>query len=196
MSPLSKLDELDPLIPSVRGSIVFLGGGEYHHFSFMLLRRFKVPLVLLLFDKHFDAFSSENGFIRCDSWLRHVLELRSLVRLIFIHEREKREGKVHFVKPEPSRILDLIGGNRVYVSIDKDVLDLPLTRWGKGWLPLERLLDILGSLPKRKIIGVDVCGEPDGLEIWKICESERVNLMILRALGVRLPAFRNELKAG
>ncbi|MCS7233789.1 MAG: hypothetical protein N3C62_06210 [Synergistetes bacterium] len=183
----SKLCEIDDLIPKRQKLICFLGGGEYHHFSLLFLRRISFPFVLLLFDKHFDALKREDNFIRCDSWIRDALGLKNLFKLVFICKAEVRRDKICFLPPDPSKLSNLIKGKQVYISIDKDVLDLPLTRWGRGWLSLDELLNLLISISREKIIGVDICGEPDKLELWKIPQSERINLLILKALGVVIP---------
>lgn len=188
MCPLYKLDELDGLVPRGQRLIAFLGGGEYHHFSLLFLRRISLPFVLLLFDKHFDGLiSKENSFVRCDSWLRFALELDTLYKVLFICRADVERGKLRFLPPDPFKLLRAIKGKRVYISIDKDILDIPLTRWGKGWLSLSELLSLLKVIPQNKIIGVDICGEPDELELWKIPQSESINLALLKALGVKVP---------
>lgn len=195
MCSLRKLDEFDAFVPKGRKLIVFLGGGEYHHFSLLFLRRISVPFALLLFDKHFDGLlSKESDFVRCDSWLRFALELKVLSKVLFICKADVERGKLRFLPPDPSKLFQIIGGKWVYISIDKDILDIPLTRWGRGWLSLNQLLGLLRVIPKNKIIGVDICGEPDEIELWKIPQSESVNLALLRALGVRIPEGLDSLK--
>jgi len=187
----SKLKEIGTLIPSKGRFIAFLGGGEYHHLSLLFLKRVKIPFFLLLFDKHLDALKKGGEFIRCDSWLNCALELKNLLGVIFIGRRERRFGKIHIMPPDGLKITRAIKDKAVYISIDKDILDVPLTRWGKGWLPLSELLRTLSFIPKDKVVGVDVCGEPEELCLWKMPESERINLEIVKALEPDLRGLRS-----
>ncbi|PLV59883.1 hypothetical protein [Thermotoga sp. KOL6] len=175
-----KLIEMEKLISGLHG-IIFLGDSEYHHFTYLFIKKLKEPFVLLVFDNHFDA--AEGEILACDNWIRKGLKLKNLRRVIVVGcRREEKKHRVLFVEADPLKIKKVIGKYPVYLSIDKDVLTLEVTKWGKGQLPLESFLEIILSIPKRKILGVDICGEPDPTEIWKIKESERVNLSILSAL--------------
>ncbi|KUK14519.1 MAG: hypothetical protein PWQ16_1149 [bacterium] len=194
MTSFAKLDELDKLIPHRDKTIAFIGGGKYHHLSLVFLRRIKVPFVLLLFDKHFDGLKKGSDFVRCDSWLNFAFGLRNLLKVGFIYMIGGGRGKLHLLTPDPSGLLKFLEDKWVYISIDKDILDVSIARWGKGWLSLDILLRLVRAIPREKIIGVDVCGEPDGFEFWKIPQSEAVNLAILNSLGMEIPTrFHRDL---
>ncbi|MBC7332679.1 MAG: hypothetical protein H5T91_09715 [Synergistetes bacterium] len=186
MSSFAKLNDLDRSIPNRGRTVAFLGGGEFHHLSLIFLRRIKVPFVLLLFDKHFDGLKRDSDLLRCDSWLNFVFGLKNLLKVGFVYMVGGGRGNIWFLTPDASRLLKFLGNNWVYISIDKDILDIPITRWSKGWLPLDKLLVLISVIPKEKIIGVDICGEPDRIEFWKIRQSESINLAILDALGIEV----------
>ncbi|MBX9685523.1 MAG: arginase family protein [Candidatus Obscuribacterales bacterium] len=55
-----------------------------------------------------------------------------------------------------------LAGKNVYISIDKDVLDLndAVTDWDQGQLSLKEMLEIISRVSENaRIVGVDVCGE-------------------------------------
>ena len=92
---------------------VFLGSGDYHHLSHLLIKRFEVlgrPLQVLLFDNHPDNMRYPFG-IHCGSWVWHVSRLPfvSQVHVLGItshdveaahgwenHVRNLRSGKVRY----------------------------------------------------------------------------------------------------
>ncbi len=77
MSALRALgDELAPAL-SAMPSTVFLGSGDYHHVSYLLierLRRLATPMQVVVFDNHPDNMRYPFG-IHCGSWVSHVSRL-------------------------------------------------------------------------------------------------------------------------
>ncbi|HEV7572060.1 MAG TPA: arginase family protein [Thermoanaerobaculia bacterium] len=67
------LGEEIPTAPSV----VFLGSGDYHHVSYLLIERLRVlqsPIQVVVFDNHPDNMRYPFG-IHCGSWVSHVSRL-------------------------------------------------------------------------------------------------------------------------
>ena len=175
-----KVVEVEKILPE-RPGITFLGDGEFHHLTYLLLRRIRRPFVLIVFDRHLDAKSSE--VLSCDSWLKKALKLKNLIRAVVVGaQKQEKIHRIFFSDPDPEKILKLSGRYRIYLSVDKDVLNVGATKWDSGKICLNELLNVIRSIPKRKILGVDICGEPEPTNVWRVKMSERVNLSILHAL--------------
>lgn len=85
---LCQRDTLRQIAKQIQGEagITFLGRGDFHHISYLLLCRIKRPFTLVLFDNHADikpCFS----LLSCGSWTGAALELPNLRRAIIIGSR-------------------------------------------------------------------------------------------------------------
>lgn len=110
------LNGLDAVIGSLADparDTVFLGSGDYHHLSYLLIRRhaaLRRPLQVVLFDNHPDNMRYPFG-IHCGSWVWHVSRLPfvSQIHVLGItssdveaahswenHLRNLRSGKVRY----------------------------------------------------------------------------------------------------
>lgn len=175
---------LDLLIPCSRHKLVFLGDSKFHHLSYLLIRRVDLPIVLLVFDKHVDANPHLPGFLCCDNWLRYALLLRQVKRIAVVGAAAKPPTrKIAVIPAAKFAVRDVLGTLSAYISIDKDVLDLPLTAWGPGTLSEASLFDCLRAIPRERIIGADVCGEPELGDLSGHALSQRINLKIAEAMG-------------
>lgn len=74
-------DELGTQIPDHYGC-VFLGSGDYHHLSYLLLQRLPAdqPLQLIICDNHPDNMRYPFG-IHCGSWVYHASRLPQVTRI-------------------------------------------------------------------------------------------------------------------
>lgn len=159
-----------------QGGITFLGGGNFHYISYLLLSRIEQPFSLVLFDHHTDMMPSPSEeLISCGSWVLKALEkLPALQKVILIGVNELwREQIPHAfqhklsVFPEHTSltsqtIIDAIPTENIYISIDKDVLALSESRtnWDHGSLLLKDLIHMVKDFSRhKKLLGVDVCGE-------------------------------------
>lgn len=73
MAALRGLSDEIPAAPSM----VFLGSGDYHHVSYLLIERLRVlksPIQVVVFDNHPDNMRYPFG-IHCGSWVSHVSSL-------------------------------------------------------------------------------------------------------------------------
>jgi arginase family enzyme len=73
MAALRALGQELPAAPST----VFLGSGDYHHVSFLLIERLRLlqtPIQIVVFDNHPDNMRYPFG-IHCGSWVAHVSRL-------------------------------------------------------------------------------------------------------------------------
>lgn len=166
------------LLHRLNHGITFIGSGDYHYVSYLLLTEVQEDFTLLLFDHHTDMFKPfVPSLISCGSWVSDALaSLPLLKKVILIGVRpdfitaDRWLSKV-VLYPESSRlhhpdfveqVLSSIETETVYVSIDKDVLDPAqvITNWDQGSLQLSVLLDLLHHvLSEKKVFGIDICGE-------------------------------------
>lgn len=188
--------------------ITFIGSGNYHYVSYLLLEEINKPFTLILFDHHTDMNlqgANEQTLISCGSWvsfsLRNNDNLKKVIIIgpssLTIHSNDcpyveifpidiSHEVSIH-------TILSHIHTETIYVSIDKDVLDpkVTITNWDQGHMKLSRLLQFIHSLIMNKsIYGIDICGElpvyPSQLFLPKyknaIHKNEQANLQILKTI--------------
>lgn len=189
--------------------ITFIGSGNYHYVSFLLLSEIKEPFTLILFDYHTDMLENPDAnIISCGSWVLHALKyLPQLKKVIIIGVEEAlakaipklyQEKVIAFphhrvdLDPElPRKLIAEINTNAVYISIDKDVLSESevYTDWEQGTLTLEKLEEMLWYISTRKkIVGEDICGEypRSAIEYYQqgmkqiVEKNERANLNILK----------------
>jgi arginase family enzyme len=150
--------------------ITFIGSGNYHYVSYLLLKEIQEPFTLVLFDYHTDLGNEEEPLISCGSWVSHALKsIPFLERVIMIgpasvqyHPRYSSKITIFSNGYSPKLILSNIQTNAVYISIDKDVLcrNDAVTNWDQGTMNLCDLLTCLEYvLLYNKVVGIDVCGE-------------------------------------
>jgi len=66
---------------SSKGSITFLGSGDFHHISEILISQFNEPLSVISFDFHPDWATLPPRF-GCGSWVSEVLKKRNILKLV------------------------------------------------------------------------------------------------------------------
>lgn len=170
----SRLKESD--IEKVR----FIGSGNYHYITYLFLKRIESRFTLILFDNHTEILSSDfNPYISCGSWILKSLEtIENLEHIIMIGVNEKyldlipkkyknkitiiNNSVINNIKQVENIILSESKNEKVYISIDKDVLRKEdcLTNWDHGDMKLSELLYILEDvLENFNVLGIDICGE-------------------------------------
>lgn len=74
MNALQRLgEEIEPLLPE-RPGCCFLGSGDFHHLSLILLARLNGPLDLVVLDNHPDNMRYPLG-VHCGSWISRAVAL-------------------------------------------------------------------------------------------------------------------------
>lgn len=68
---------------SLKSSITFLGSGDFHHISHILINQFEQPLSLIIFDFHPDWDTLPPRF-GCGSWLTQTLKNKNILKCILI----------------------------------------------------------------------------------------------------------------
>lgn len=146
------LAALPDRLPALR----WIDTGDYHYMSHLLALREKEPFHLVLLDHHpDDQEPAFGGVLSCGSWVKAMREENPLVRDILAIGPENCPSAI------PEGWLEARRGERVYLSLDKDILDKAWARtdWSQGVHSLEQVLEILQAVfSQTEVVAVDVCG--------------------------------------
>lgn len=167
-------------------SIHLLDSGNYHHLSRVYLDLIKEPYNLVVYDNHTDMqFSAFGNILSCGSWIADAYEsLDYLKKIIIIGASSKYIDDCAFNKDERVIFADSINevslGNElpIYISVDKDVISENefISDWDQGIMPVSTLIKELKCLRDSfRIVGVDICGEPDKSDDINISLSNNIN---------------------
>ena len=164
--------------------LVFMGSGDFHHATALLLeatlKKYDEKITLIHFDNHPD-FVKSNLVTSCGSWVNDAAQHPKIEKIITIGvcskdlQNAKRmggnlalieSGKLVILpykeKQEMDNLLSYIPTKNVYITIDKDVLaneDIT-SNWDQGQMRLPYLLRVLREIGERHtIIGADVNGD-------------------------------------
>jgi len=170
-------------IKNIKNSLCFLGSGDFHHFTLLLLENISQKISLIVLDKHIDYSSFFEGFVSCGSWLKDACELENVAE-VFVFSEEKKEIENQKLKIiSPSEYRKISPRFDIYISIDKDILSSSSlkTTWDQGSCSVNTLFEILSYFAsKYTIIGSDVCGEPPvNFFSPEHKKSEDINLRLL-----------------
>ncbi|MBQ9194376.1 MAG: hypothetical protein IJ152_01850 [Bacteroidales bacterium] len=135
----------------------WLDSGDYHYLSYLLAKRQKDPFHLVLLDNHPDnqepAFG---GVLSCGGWVKEARDRLENLRDILTVGPEGCEKTVS------ARWVEARRGEKVYVSLDKDIMrrEYARTDWSQGEYGLEDVKRIMALLmDNMEVVAVDVCGE-------------------------------------
>ncbi|EIJ82292.1 hypothetical protein PB1_05160 [Bacillus methanolicus PB1] len=186
--------------------ITFIGNGNYHYVTYLLLKEIHTPFTLVLFDNHPDIDMLEGAaekIISCGSWVSFALEHIQMMKQVIIVGPSSVQidpscfSKVtifpfdHQQNYSSKLILSTIQTDTVYISIDKDVLNRndAVTNWNQGDMSILTLIEYVQDILENKdIYGLDVCGEMPSSPInlfhpaYKdsIQKNENANIKILQ----------------
>ncbi|MFH0791318.1 MAG: arginase family protein [Candidatus Omnitrophota bacterium] len=71
------------VVNSAKDSITFIGSGDFHHISEILISRFDQPISVIVFDAHPDWAGLSPQF-SCGSWLNEILKKETIVKLVLM----------------------------------------------------------------------------------------------------------------
>ena len=135
----------------------FIDSGDYHYISALLAEKVSGgPFTLVLMDNHPDNQQPEfEGMLSCGSWAGAIGN--PLLEKVVIF------GPEGYMKSMAELRQAVCGVNRVYISLDKDIMSKQYARtdWSQGSFTLEEVKEALLAIKEaaREIIAVDVCGE-------------------------------------
>jgi len=83
LSSRTKAEVENALTPDSSNAITFLGSGDFHHISSLLIGRFSRPLTVISFDFHpdWDIFPPKLG---CGSWITNILNKPDIDKVILL----------------------------------------------------------------------------------------------------------------
>ena len=144
------------LLPESLPRLRWIDTGDYHYMSHLLALRETEPFHMVLLDHHPDnqkpAFG---GVLSCGGWVKALREENPLVRDILT------------IGPEgcPQALPDGWAaerkGERVYISLDKDILSRSFARtdWSQGEHTPAQVCGMLEALiGPMKLAAIDICG--------------------------------------
>ena len=144
---------LPPELPQLR----FIDSGDYHYMSHLLALREKEPFHLVLLDHHPDNQAPAFGeVLSCGAWVKVMQEKNPLLRSVLSIGPEGCPDTL------PEGWLEQRRGERVYVSLDKDILDRTWARtdWSQGTHTLGQVKDMLARIMEgSRVAAIDICGE-------------------------------------
>lgn len=203
-------------MPAGQTPLVFLGSGDFHHITPLLMARALEQVdglvTLIHFDNHPDWVKFGGG-MHCGSWVNRAAKFPQVKKIITIGVCSKdlcrpewkqanlsllangllelypydhppsrirahygdgasyhqTQGHLHWHTIREmgeaafaERLLDRITTTNVYITVDKDVLDMrdAITNWDQGYLRLPYLLGLIRKIAGfHRIIGADVTGD-------------------------------------
>lgn len=188
--------------PLPERALVFLGSGNYHYASYLLLRRLTRPFALVLADRHSDMQEGLcGGVLSCGGWVRTALRTLPLLRQVFVAgiapayaaevPASLRARAVFYPGEEMTDgrwAADLARRARfpLYLSVDKDVFapGAARTNWDQGVLGPDALAPLFAAAERLPFLGGDVCGEDAAVQEPQRSEAARLNgAANLRLLG-------------
>lgn len=111
--------QLEPRL-SASPAVVFMGSGDYHHLSYLLierLRRLRTRIQVLVFDNHPDNMRYPFG-IHCGSWVHHVSRLPFVAN---IHVAGITSSDVEGVHAVENHLSPLRSGKVTYWCVQRNL---------------------------------------------------------------------------
>jgi len=167
------------LLPESLPRLRWIDTGDYHYMSHLLATRQKEPFHLVLLDHHpDDQEPAFGGVLSCGSWVREMRRENPMLRDMLSIGPDECPSRI------PEGWIEGHAGERVYLSLDKDVMDRAWARtdWSQGTHSLEQVQAILREIIGRMdVVALDICGgitpEKGGTP-----EDMRINLETDKAL--------------
>ena len=164
------LREFEALLnPAARHQLTFYGSGDFHHLTAVLLRAFRAPLSVVVFDQHPD-WDITSPVACCGSWVNAALKLPHIRKIIVIGAGDEDLGGHHLLRGNTTALRN--GRLEIYPAtfsrsktLSRRTRRLRCARQSNGaicWKTVENLgwddllTHVIKSLPTRQIyVSVD-----------------------------------------
>ncbi len=148
------LERLPGSLPQIR----WIDSGDFHYMTKILASKQTQPFHLILMDNHpDDQEPAFGGVLSCGSWVKALREENLLLRDVLTIGPEGCPNEI------PQGWLEDRRGERVYVSLDKDIMDRQWARtdWSQGAFTLEEISGMLRQIMDGtvNVAAIDICGE-------------------------------------
>ena len=153
------------LAPGADAGIRWIDSGDYHYVTKILAGFQQEPFVLVLVDNHpDDQEPAFGGVLSCGSWVKALRESQPMLSGVWTLGPDRRIRGVEVdreLDEDIDDLLEALEGQRVYLSVDKDVLrrEESRTDWSQGSYSLETLAGWLRKLMRMHVVAIDLCGE-------------------------------------
>mgnify|MGYP002620350351 CR=1 FL=1 len=180
--------EISGRLPSALPRIRWIDSGDYHYMSHLLALRENASFHLVLLDNHRDDQQPAFGSVlSCGGWVQVMREKNPMLRDVLTIGPEGCPRDI------PAGWLENRRGERVYISLDKDILspDYARTDWSQGTFTLEEVKAMLSRLMDGTVVvgAVDICGELSGSKgggLQDYAVNLRTNIELMDFISVNL----------
>lgn len=153
------------LAPVADAGIRWIDSGDYHYVTKILAEFQQEPFVLVLVDNHpDDQEPAFEGVLSCGSWVKALKESQPLLKDVWTLGPDHRicsAGVNRELNEDIDDLMEALEGQRIYLSIDKDVLcrEESRTDWSQGSYTRETLAGWIRKLMRLNVVAIDLCGE-------------------------------------
>ena len=157
------------LDPAQRHQLTYYGSGDFHHMTAVLLRAFRAPLSVVVFDQHPD-WDITSPVACCGSWVNAALKLRHIKKIVVIGAGDEDLGGHHLLRGNTTALRN--GRLEIYpatltrsTTLSRRTRRLRCARQSDGtihWKTVEQmgwddlLTHVIAGLPTRQIyVSVD-----------------------------------------
>lgn len=166
--------------------LTFIGSGDFHHLSFSLLKFFREPLSVVVFDQHPD-WDATSPFPCCGTWVGEALRLPHIKRIVVIGAGSEDLGGVQLWRGHRAAIAS--GKLEIFPATLQRSLwptfrpkTLACGRRSGAWMKWntlaqngweETLRGIIARLPTRRLyisVDKDCLGESEAVSNWSAGE--------------------------
>ena len=190
------------LNPRLKNSVTFLGSGDFHHITGLLINQFDEDISVISFDRHPDWDTMPPG-ISCGSWVTRVLDKSNIKKLILLGalsgdispnlfqtgnfgSLKNDRVEIYPYRHKPAKLFLRNVPKNISVSVKKGMFYNEL-RWQelKDKDPAEFFPRILSRLPVKEVyvtIDKDCLRRPYALTNWEEGRFELEELLLMLKL--------------
>jgi hypothetical protein len=140
---MSDLRRLQRVLGGAPSNVVFMGSGDFHHVSLLLIERLKSPIQVVVLDNHPDNMRYPFG-IHCGSWVWHVSRLPFVARVHVLGITSSDVEGAHVIE---NHVAPLRSGKVVYWCVRRNLRTLGMfgVRDSRSFESVSEMLDRFGA---------------------------------------------------